>query len=58
LAKTIASETGASSNYTLYGDTLGPEGSSGATYLAMEAANANAMIEGFTGGQRKCSPGP
>jgi len=58
LAQTIASETGASSNYTLYGDTLGPEGSSGATYLAMEAANANAMIEGFTGGQRKCSPGP
>ena len=41
-------------DHTLYGDTLGPEGSSGDTYLKMEAANANSMVEGFTGGQRKC----
>jgi ABC-type Zn uptake system ZnuABC Zn-binding protein ZnuA/ABC-type Mn2+/Zn2+ transport system permease subunit len=54
LAQTIASQTGASSNYTLYGDTLGPEDSNGATYLAMEVANANAMVEGFTGGQSRC----
>ena len=55
LAETIASQTGASSNHTLYGDTLGPDGSSGDTYLRMEAANANAMIQGFTGGSTLCS---
>jgi zinc/manganese transport system substrate-binding protein len=54
VAEAIASQTGASSNYTLYGDTLGPAGSSGATYLTMEAANANAMVRGFTGGRRGC----
>ena len=41
---------GATRDYTLYGDTLGPEGSSGATYLTMERANADAMVRGFTGG--------
>jgi zinc/manganese transport system substrate-binding protein len=54
LAKAIASQTGASANYTLYGDTLGPSGSDGATYLSMEQANANAMVRGFTGGARGC----
>jgi ABC-type Zn uptake system ZnuABC Zn-binding protein ZnuA/ABC-type Mn2+/Zn2+ transport system permease subunit len=54
LAQTIAAETGASSHYTLYGDTLGPADSSGATYLRMEAANADAMVRGFTGGARSC----
>ncbi len=56
VAEAIASQTGASSDYTLYGDTLRPEGSSGATYLMMEAANANAMVRGFTGGRRGCKP--
>ena len=55
LAQTIARETGASANYTLYGDTLGPAGSSGATYLSMEQANADAMTRGFTGGRSSCS---
>jgi ABC-type Zn uptake system ZnuABC Zn-binding protein ZnuA/ABC-type Mn2+/Zn2+ transport system permease subunit len=54
LAETIASQTGATADHTLYGDTLGPDGSSGDTYLKMEAANANSMIEGFTGGQSRC----
>jgi zinc/manganese transport system substrate-binding protein len=54
LAEAIASQTGASADYTLYGDTLGPENSSGDTYLHMEQANANAIVEGFTGGQRGC----
>jgi zinc/manganese transport system substrate-binding protein len=54
LAETIASQTGATANHTLYGDTLGPDGSSGDTYLKMEAVNANAMVEGFTGDQRGC----
>ena len=54
LAEAIASETGATSDHALYGDTLGPAGSSGATYLSMEAANADAMIRGFTGGAEAC----
>jgi zinc/manganese transport system substrate-binding protein len=54
LADTVARETGASSDYTLYGDTLGPDGSSGDTYLGMEHANAEAMARGFTGGRRGC----
>jgi ABC-type Zn uptake system ZnuABC Zn-binding protein ZnuA/ABC-type Mn2+/Zn2+ transport system permease subunit len=56
VAEAIASQTGASADYTLYGDTLGPEGSGGATYLGMEAANADAMVRGFTGGRRGCRP--
>ena len=54
LADTIASQTGATADHTLYGDTLGPTGSSGDTFLRMEAANANSMVEGFTGGRRRC----
>ncbi len=55
LANAIASQTGASADYTLYGDTLGPAGSKGATYLGMEAANAEAMAQGFSGGSVKCT---
>jgi ABC-type Zn uptake system ZnuABC Zn-binding protein ZnuA/ABC-type Mn2+/Zn2+ transport system permease subunit len=55
LAETVARETGVSSDYRLYGDTLGPKGSTGATYLRMEAANANEMVRGFTGGARGCT---
>jgi len=55
LADQIASETGASAEYRLYGDTLGPEGSSGATYLSMEHANADAIVRGLTGGRNGCA---
>ncbi|HEY0392285.1 MAG TPA: zinc ABC transporter substrate-binding protein [Solirubrobacterales bacterium] len=55
VAEAIADQTGASADYTLYGDTLGPAGSDGATYLQMEAANANSMVRGFTGGRRGCN---
>jgi ABC-type Zn uptake system ZnuABC Zn-binding protein ZnuA len=54
LAQAIARQTGATSDHELYGDTLGPKGSSGATYLTMERANADAMVRGFTGGARGC----
>lgn len=56
VAEAIAAQTGASAEYSLYGDTLGPTGSDGATYLTMEAANANAMVRGFTDGRRGCRP--
>lgn len=54
VAETIAEQTGASADYTLYGDTLGPSGSDGATYLGMEETNADAMVRGFTGGAHGC----
>jgi ABC-type Zn uptake system ZnuABC Zn-binding protein ZnuA/ABC-type Mn2+/Zn2+ transport system permease subunit len=54
LARAIASQTGASSDYTLYGDSLGAPGSEGGTYLTMEEANADAMARGFTDGRRGC----
>jgi ABC-type Zn uptake system ZnuABC Zn-binding protein ZnuA len=55
LAQAIARQTGAVSDLTLYGDTLGPKGSAGATYLTMEQANADAMVRGFTGGAQRCT---
>jgi ABC-type Zn uptake system ZnuABC Zn-binding protein ZnuA/ABC-type Mn2+/Zn2+ transport system permease subunit len=55
LARAIAQRTGARSDLALYGDTLGPEGSAGATYLSMERANADAMVRGFTGGRARCT---
>ncbi|MGI8650957.1 MAG: metal ABC transporter substrate-binding protein [Rubrobacter sp.] len=54
LAETIAEETGATSEYTLYGDALGPDGSDGDTYLKMMSANADALVRGFTGGEESC----
>lgn len=57
-ADAIARQTGASADYTLYGDTLGPADSDGATYLSMEAANADAVLRGLTGGKRGCPLNP
>jgi ABC-type Zn uptake system ZnuABC Zn-binding protein ZnuA len=58
LADAIAKETGASSDLTLYGDTLGPEGSDGDTYLGMEAHNADAVVRGLTGKAKGCDAAP
>jgi ABC-type Zn uptake system ZnuABC Zn-binding protein ZnuA len=55
LAQALARQTGARADLTLYGDTLGPKASDGDTYLTMEQANANAMLEGFTGGRAHCT---
>lgn len=54
LARAVARETHVLDNLTLYGDTLGPAGSAGDTYLRMERANADAMVRGFTGGRARC----
>jgi zinc/manganese transport system substrate-binding protein len=54
VAEALAEQTGTISDFTLYGDALGPPGSSGATYLTMEEANADAMTRGFTGDLRGC----
>jgi len=58
VVEAIADQTGASADYTLYGDSLGPGGSSGDTYLHMEEANADAVVRGFTGGKRGCEVNP
>jgi ABC-type Zn uptake system ZnuABC Zn-binding protein ZnuA len=58
VAEAIADQAGVTAEHTLYGDTLGPEGSDGATYLRMEAANADSMVRGFTGGRRGCRLSP
>ncbi len=55
LAQSIATATGAASSYALYGDTLGPAGSTGSTYLTMEVANSDSMARGFTGGLQTCT---
>jgi ABC-type Zn uptake system ZnuABC Zn-binding protein ZnuA/ABC-type Mn2+/Zn2+ transport system permease subunit len=54
LAQALARETGTIRDLTLYGDTLGPAGSPGATYLQMEQANADAMMRGFSGNRVGC----
>jgi zinc/manganese transport system substrate-binding protein len=55
LARSIARETGVSSDLELYGDTLGPKRSSGATYIGMVAANTKAIVDGLSGGESSCA---
>jgi ABC-type Zn uptake system ZnuABC Zn-binding protein ZnuA/ABC-type Mn2+/Zn2+ transport system permease subunit len=57
LAESIARQTGASAENELYSDTLGPAGSDGATYLGMEATNADRIFRGLHGGRRGCQAG-
>ncbi len=54
LEQAIADDAGAQIGGELWADTLGPEGSSGETYLDAMAANASSMVEGFTGGAQSC----
>jgi zinc/manganese transport system substrate-binding protein len=56
VAEAIAGQSGASSEHSLYGDTLGPADSDGATYLQMERANADSMVRGFSAGKQGCRP--
>jgi len=51
----IARETGAKVGRALWADTLGPEGSNGATYVQSIAANTRALVDGFTAGAVSCS---
>ncbi len=55
LAERIARDTGASSQYTLYGDTLGPAEGPEGTVLGAAAANAEAVAAGTSGGTVRCS---
>ncbi|MSX02631.1 MAG: hypothetical protein F2813_05660 [Actinobacteria bacterium] len=55
LAQRIAADTGVSSDYKLYGDTLGPDGTAVSTVLGAEAANAQAIVAGISGGSKRCA---
>ena len=55
LARTIARETGATADHELYGDTLGPKGSPGATYIGMERYDAARIADGISGGKVQCA---
>jgi hypothetical protein len=52
--RAIADETGAAVGRALWADSLGPEGSDGATYLESIASNTRSMVEGVTGGEMSC----
>jgi ABC-type Zn uptake system ZnuABC Zn-binding protein ZnuA len=47
LGKQVAKESGATIYPDLYGDTLGPKGSDGATYLGMMRHNQEVLVKGF-----------
>jgi ABC-type Zn uptake system ZnuABC Zn-binding protein ZnuA len=52
--RAIADEAGAALGKELWADTLGPDGSDGATYVQSIASNTRAMVEGMTGGAVSC----
>lgn len=54
LEQTIADEAGATVGGELWADTLGPEGSDGATYIEAAEANTAKMVAGFTDGAQNC----
>jgi len=54
LEQAISREAGAEVGGQLWADTLGPEGSSGATYLSAIRANAATLANGMSGGSVTC----
>ena len=57
LAEAVAADTGATTEYSLYGDTLGPEGSDAETWTGMIKGNADSIVRGLTAGRRGCEFG-
>ena len=53
-AEAIARDTGASAEYVLYGDTLGPADSEAGTYIGMMQTNVDQIAKGLTGGKLAC----
>ncbi|HMY27158.1 MAG TPA: zinc ABC transporter substrate-binding protein [Solirubrobacterales bacterium] len=54
LSEALARDTGATTRYSLYGDTLGPEGSDGETWLGSMKSNVNAVVAGMSGDSLTC----
>jgi ABC-type Zn uptake system ZnuABC Zn-binding protein ZnuA len=57
LEEAIARESGARVGDPLWADTLGPRGSSGATYIESIDANTRAIVDGLGGGRVSCARG-
>jgi zinc/manganese transport system substrate-binding protein len=55
LEQAISRESGAEVGGQLWADTLGPAGSSGATYVGATQANAVELAKGMSGGAVTCS---
>ena len=53
--RAIADESGAVVGRALWADSLGPKGSSGATYIGSIRANTLAIADGLSGGAARCS---
>ena len=56
LERALAREAGVGAGDRLWGDSLGPPGSDGATYLGAMASETAAMVKGMSGGRRSCRP--
>ena len=56
LEEAVSREAGAEVGGKLWGDTLGPEGSSGDTYLKSLASNTETLVSGMSGGRVSCRP--
>ncbi len=54
LTRAIARDAGARLGPALYADSLGPQGSAGATVLGSLRANTLALADGFSGGRARC----
>ena len=54
IEKAVARESGASVGGALWADTLGPEGSRGATYIGSIRANTDTIVRGLSGGRQRC----
>jgi zinc/manganese transport system substrate-binding protein len=57
LERAVARETGAEVGEALWADTLGSEGSSGATYIDSIRANTQSIVGGLSGGNVDCRLG-
>jgi ABC-type Zn uptake system ZnuABC Zn-binding protein ZnuA len=57
LEQAISREAGARTGGELYADTLGPDGSGAATYLDAMRHNAEALVDGMSGGRVACGLG-
>ncbi len=56
LERAVSRQTGAAVGTALWADTLGPKGSSGASYIGSLEANTAALVEGLSGGRVSCTP--
>ena len=57
LEEAVAREADAEVGDALWADSLGPEGSDGETYVKALASDAAALVDGFSGGEVRCTPG-